>query len=175
MGKRLKRSEKLDLILSGLEKLRAEVKKLVKNRAAVTDHRVKAKPGSIPERPKKVPKQTDAGKKPVGDVAPSKPVLVQAPRVPQPTSRTASHYGSVAMSCCKLLLAPAVALSVVLLGLGEGASARTTYKRSKANVTRSLNQEMSRQKKAREEQHHYQVSQKHSSHKWPPKHRRHRN
>jgi len=91
MGKRLKKSEKLDLILSELTKLRAEVKKLVRNRAAVADHGVKAKPRSTPERPKKVPKQTGTGKKLLGDVAPSKPVLVQAPQVPQPTSRTASQ------------------------------------------------------------------------------------
>jgi hypothetical protein len=79
MGKRFKRSEKLDLILSEPAKLRAEVKKLVKNRAAVTDHGVKAKPRSAPERPKKVPKQTDAAKKPVGDVAPSKTGIGSSP------------------------------------------------------------------------------------------------
>jgi len=91
MAKRLKKSEKLDLILSELAKLRAEVKKLVRDRAAVADHGVKAKPRSAPERPKKVPKQTGTGKKSVGDAAPSKPALVQAPQVSQPISRTASQ------------------------------------------------------------------------------------
>ena len=79
MGKRFKRSEKLDLILSEPAKLRAEVKKLVKNRAAVTDHGVKAKPRSAPERPKKGGGQTDAAKKPVGDVAPSKTGIGSSP------------------------------------------------------------------------------------------------
>jgi hypothetical protein len=91
MGKRLKKSEKLDLILSELAKLRAEVEKLARNRTAVTDRRVKAKPKPAPERAKKVPKRTGTGNKPVGDVAPSKPVLVQAPQVTQPTSRNASR------------------------------------------------------------------------------------
>jgi hypothetical protein len=88
MGKRLRKSEKLDLILSELAKLRGEVKKLLRDRAAAADQRVKAKPRSAPERTEKVPKRTGAGKKPVRDVAPSKPVLVQAPEVPQPVSRT---------------------------------------------------------------------------------------
>jgi hypothetical protein len=79
MGKRLTKSEKLDLILSGLAKLRGEVRKLVRD----ADQGVKAKPRSLP-------KQTGARKKPDRDVAPSKPVLVQASQVPQSTSRTAS-------------------------------------------------------------------------------------
>jgi hypothetical protein len=91
MGKRLGKSEKLDLILSELARLRGEVKKLVRNRAAVADQGMKAKPRSAPGRPKKLPKRTGVGKKPDRDVAPSKPVLVQAPQVSQPTSRTPSH------------------------------------------------------------------------------------
>jgi len=91
MAKRLKKSEKLDLILSEVARLRGEVKKLVRDRAAVADQGMKAKPRSAPGRSKKLPKQTGVGKKPDRDVAPSKPVLVQAPQVPQPTSRTASH------------------------------------------------------------------------------------
>jgi hypothetical protein len=91
MGKRISKSEKLDLILSELERLRGEVKKLVRNRAAVADQGMKARPRSAPGRVKKLPKRTDVGKKPDRDVAPSKPVLVQAPQVPQPTGRTASH------------------------------------------------------------------------------------
>jgi len=43
MGKRIRKSEKLDLILSELARLRGEVKKLVRNRAAVPDQGIKAK------------------------------------------------------------------------------------------------------------------------------------
>ena len=91
MGKKLTKSEKLDQILSELAKLRVEVKKLVMNQTAVADHGVKARPRSTPKRPKKVPNQTGTRKKPLGDVAPSKPISVQAPLVPQPTSRTAAQ------------------------------------------------------------------------------------
>jgi hypothetical protein len=75
----------------------------------------------------------------------------------------------------KYLIAAAGVISVALFGLGDAASARTTYKKSKANVTRSWNQEMRRQKKEREEQRHYQVSQKVSSYKHRPRRRLHHN
>jgi hypothetical protein len=91
MGKKLSKSEKLDLILSELAKLRGEVKKLVTDRGVVADRGVKTKPRSAPGRPEKPPKRMGAEKKPVRDMAPSKPVLVQAPQVPQPTGRTASQ------------------------------------------------------------------------------------
>jgi len=91
MGKKLRKSEKLDLILSELAILRGEVKKLLRDRAAVANQGMKAKLKSAPGRPKKLPKRTGAGKKPDREVAPSKPVLVQAPQVPQPANRTASH------------------------------------------------------------------------------------
>jgi hypothetical protein len=91
MGKKLTKSEKLDQILSELAKLRVEVKKLVMNQTAVADHGVKTRPRSTPKRPKKVPNQTGTGKKPLRDVAPSKPISVQAPLVPQSTSRTAAQ------------------------------------------------------------------------------------
>jgi hypothetical protein len=91
MGKRLRKSEKLDLILSELAKLRDEVKKLVRDRAAVADQGNKTKPGSAQGRPKKLLKRTGAGKKPDRNVALSKPVLVQAPQLPQPASPTASR------------------------------------------------------------------------------------
>jgi len=53
---------------------------------------VKAKLGSdSAQRPGKVPKRTEAGKKQVRDVALSKPQLVQALQVSQPTSRPASR------------------------------------------------------------------------------------
>jgi hypothetical protein len=88
MGKRLRKSEKLDLILSELAKLRREVKKLA-DRPAAAHQGLKAKPRSSAGRHKKLPKRTGAGKKPDGDVTPSKSVLVQPPQVPQQTGRTA--------------------------------------------------------------------------------------
>jgi hypothetical protein len=91
MGKKLSKNEKLDLILLELAKLRGEVKKLVTDRGVVADQGVKVIPRSVAERPKKLPKRTGAERKPVRDVAPSKPVMVQAPQVPQPTCRTASQ------------------------------------------------------------------------------------
>jgi hypothetical protein len=89
MRKRLKKSEKLDLILSELTKLRGEVGKLARDRTAVADLGVKAKDKSAPRRPKKLSKRTVVEKKPESDAAPSRPVLAQAPQVPKPTSRTA--------------------------------------------------------------------------------------
>jgi len=89
MAKKLKKSEKLDLILSELAKLRGEVKKLIRDRAAIAEPSVRAKPKSASRRPKMVPKRTSAEKNRDADVAPSRPVLVQPPQVPQPKSRTA--------------------------------------------------------------------------------------
>jgi hypothetical protein len=91
MAKRLKKSEKLDLILSELAKLRGEVKKLVGDRAAVKDAR--PKPSSAP-RSNKLPKPTSAGEKPDKDVVPSKPVSVETPRVAQAISRTSTPFQS---------------------------------------------------------------------------------
>ena len=64
MGKKLSKSEKLDLILSELAKLRGEVEKLVTDRGVVADQGVKLKPRSAAERPKKLAKRTGAEKKP---------------------------------------------------------------------------------------------------------------
>jgi hypothetical protein len=89
MGKRLRKSEKLDLILSELAKLRREVKKLASDRLAVAHQGVKAKLRSSAGWPKKLPKPIGAGTKTGKDVTPSKSVLVQPPQVPQPTGRTA--------------------------------------------------------------------------------------
>lgn len=89
MRKKLSKSEKLDLILSELAKLRREVKKLVTDQGVAQG--VKVKPRSAAERSKKLPKRAGAEKKPARDVAPSNPVLIQAPQVPQPTGRTASQ------------------------------------------------------------------------------------
>src|SRR5262245_50740263 len=91
MAKRLRKSEKLDLILSELANLRVEVKKLIRDRAGVADQGIMAKPRSAPRGPKKPPKGSGARKKPNRDVAPSKPVSVRAPQMPQPTSRTVSQ------------------------------------------------------------------------------------
>jgi peptidoglycan hydrolase CwlO-like protein len=90
MGKRLSKSEKLDLILSELAKLRGEIKKLVTDRGAVAERGVKVEIKSAAGRAKKLPKQTAAEKKPASDAASPKPALVQAPQVPQPMGRTAS-------------------------------------------------------------------------------------
>ena len=87
MTKKLKKGEKLDLILSELAELRGEVKKLVKDRTAFGQG-VKAK--SSLRRPKKLPRRIRPEKKPEGDAASSRPILVQAPQVPKPTSRTSS-------------------------------------------------------------------------------------
>jgi hypothetical protein len=81
MVKKVKKSEKLDLILSELVKLRGEVKKLVRDRTAVAGQDVKALPGAAAARPKELPTRTAAGKKPDKGPdkgkAPAKPVLVQ--------------------------------------------------------------------------------------------------
>ena len=82
MGKKVKKSEKLDLILSELVKLRGEVKKLVRDRAAIADPDVKAQPGAAAARPKELPTRTAAGKKPDKGKASAKPASVQAPQVP---------------------------------------------------------------------------------------------
>jgi hypothetical protein len=77
MGKKHTKSEKLDLILSELSKLKGEIKKLLEDRATVADLGVKAHSKSTPaRRSKNVAKQTVAPKKPAKAVAPSKPVLV---------------------------------------------------------------------------------------------------
>jgi hypothetical protein len=97
MGKKLRKSEKLDLILSELAKLRGEIKKLVRDRAAVASQGVKVKPRAASRRHQKPPKRTIAGRKPAGDAAPSKPVLVQSPQASQSTNRTASRSSSAAL------------------------------------------------------------------------------
>ena len=85
MGKRLRKSEKLDLILLELAKLRDEVRKLARDRA------VKPKPRLAQGRSKKAPKPTGAGKRPEREAAPAKRVAVEVQQAPQPAGRTASH------------------------------------------------------------------------------------
>ena len=77
MGKRISKSKKLDLILSELTKLRRDIRKLVRDRAAVADHGVKAKRRSAPGQPKK-PQRASARTEPDGGVAPSQPLLAVA-------------------------------------------------------------------------------------------------
>jgi hypothetical protein len=77
MGKKHTKAEKLDLILSELSDLKGEIKKLRKDRGAVSDPGVKAHSKSPPaERGKKATKRPATAKKPTKNVAPSKPVLV---------------------------------------------------------------------------------------------------
>jgi len=85
MGKRLRKSEKLDLILLELAKLRDEVRKLARDRAE------KPKPRSVQGRSKKLPKPTGAPKKQDREAAPAKRVLAEAQQASQPAGRTASH------------------------------------------------------------------------------------
>jgi hypothetical protein len=85
MGKKLGKSEKLDLILSELAKLRDEVKKLARDRA------VKPRPKLVQGRSKKLPKLAGTGKKQDRDAAPEKRVMAEAPLASQPAGRTASH------------------------------------------------------------------------------------
>lgn len=84
MGKTMGKSEKLDLILSELSELKSEIKKLLKQQATGTEQSVKAPSRPAPaRRPKKAPKRAGAAAKVASDTAPSKPVLVQAPKTPQ--------------------------------------------------------------------------------------------
>jgi hypothetical protein len=93
MGKRLGKSEKLDLILSKLSELKADVRKLLKNQAAVADRSDKTgSRAARTSRPNKAMKRTVAVRKPARGVASPKPVLVEVPQTeqtPQPSSRTA--------------------------------------------------------------------------------------
>jgi len=85
MGKRLRKREKLDLILLELAKLRDEVRKLARDRAE------KPKPRSAQGRSKKLPKPTGVPKKQDKEAASAKRVLAEAQQASQPAGRTASH------------------------------------------------------------------------------------
>lgn len=78
MGKRLKKSEKLDLILLELAKLRDEVREFARYRA------VKPKPRAAHGRSKRLSKLTGAGKNLDRGAAPAKRASVEAPQTPQP-------------------------------------------------------------------------------------------
>jgi hypothetical protein len=90
MAKKLGKSEKLDLILSELSALRADVKTLRKEgaRGAKPVSSARARPAPAKKPAKKAAKRSEAPRKPVK----AKPVLVETddeePR-PQPASRIA--------------------------------------------------------------------------------------
>ena len=89
MGKKLRNSEKLDLILAELTELKSDIKKLLKHDAAGHATKAKSRPKS-PRRPKTTPKQTSDATKPTNEAVPAKPVLVQGPK----GSRTAGRIAS---------------------------------------------------------------------------------
>jgi hypothetical protein len=78
MGKKHTKSEKLDLILSELSKLKAIVKKLRDEQAASSKQGAEARSKSTPAKRGKIRKRTVARKRPAETVTPSKPVLVPA-------------------------------------------------------------------------------------------------
>jgi ElaB/YqjD/DUF883 family membrane-anchored ribosome-binding protein len=87
MGKKLRKREKLDRILSELSELRDDIKKLLKHDAEgakVLSRSVRAR------RPKAVPKRPGTTAKLAGDATPSKPVLLQTPKSGQTTDRLVS-------------------------------------------------------------------------------------
>jgi ElaB/YqjD/DUF883 family membrane-anchored ribosome-binding protein len=90
MAKKLGKSEKLDLILSELSALKAEVKKLLKQRSVSSASVVKAQArAAAPPSPKTASKRTPAAAKPAKAAA-KKPVLVE-PAKPQPSVPVASR------------------------------------------------------------------------------------
>jgi anti-sigma factor RsiW len=88
MAKRLKKGEKLDLILGELSKLKAEVAKLTKQQNALLSEIASLKTRAAPKRaaPKPQPKSTPAAKP--GKLAQARkiPVLVQSGGPPQSAS-----------------------------------------------------------------------------------------
>ena len=91
MTKKLKKGEKLDLILSELSDIKDEIKKMLKHRTVAKQGARPRRPLAPSPRPKKLAKRTGAPTKPTGDLSAPKPALVQAAPPTQPTSRTGSH------------------------------------------------------------------------------------
>jgi regulator of replication initiation timing len=93
MAKRMKKGEKLDLILSELSALKSEVARLAKQHGALMAELTSLKSRRAPKRPssksaKKAPPPAKAAAKPG---QPRKaPVLVQAENPVQPASRASS-------------------------------------------------------------------------------------
>jgi hypothetical protein len=81
MAKKLRKSEKLDLILSEIAEIRAEIGKLLKHQSERA--RQGAGLAAKPAKKKEPPKRTRP--KAVAKPAPAKPVLVEAPATDRPT------------------------------------------------------------------------------------------
>ena len=89
MAKKLGKGEKLDLILSELSELRAEVKKLLNQTSAKRAPQAKAQARAAPPlTPKKAANRTPASAKPTKAAA-KKPVLVEPAQAAPPVSRIA--------------------------------------------------------------------------------------
>jgi hypothetical protein len=91
MTKKLKKGEKLDLILSELSDIKDEIKKLLKHRTVAKQGTKPRRRSAPPPRPKKLAKRTVAPTKLPGEISAPKPVLAQAAPSTQPTGRTGSH------------------------------------------------------------------------------------
>jgi hypothetical protein len=92
MAKRLRKGEKLDLILGELSELRADMAKLLKRQAEGADPKAGARPRTVRAKPaKKARNAAGSNPKTRAKLASSKPVLVEAPpdEQPQATSRIA--------------------------------------------------------------------------------------
>jgi septal ring factor EnvC (AmiA/AmiB activator) len=95
MAKRMRKSEKLDLILSELSALRSDVAKLAKQHSALSAELASVKPRRAPQRPaakpaKKPRAPTKATKANKASQTRKVPVLVEAESTPHPTSRVSS-------------------------------------------------------------------------------------
>jgi hypothetical protein len=78
MAKRLKKGEKLDLILGELSALRADMSKLLKRQAEGGDAKARARPVRA-KVAKKAPNRAGSNLKTRAKLAPSKPALVEIP------------------------------------------------------------------------------------------------
>jgi hypothetical protein len=91
MSKRMKKSEKLDLILLELGKVKRELARLNKHNAVETDKGIDVSARSArPKRPNNAPTRTTATKPLAKPVTLSKSVLVEAPGAMQSAGRIVS-------------------------------------------------------------------------------------
>ena len=92
MAKRMRKSEKLDLILSELTALRSDVAKLAKQHSTISAELAGAKSRRAPQRssakPTKKPRAPTKSNK--SSRTRKVPVLVEAESAPQPASRASS-------------------------------------------------------------------------------------
>jgi hypothetical protein len=86
MTKKLKKGEKLDLILSELSHIKDGIKKLLKQRTVSKQLSKSRRPLAPSPRPKKSAKGIGASTKPAGGRSAPRPVLVQAAPAAQPTN-----------------------------------------------------------------------------------------